>query len=183
MVLLACQVPILQKDNELPKERGNLLVGQLWKCHIQTLLAGGSTGVTRDSLEPVYKESRKLPEVLDKVSELRFWSLLKNKITAQNHQKYNKNNQTSKPHVHKSIFPGAPTFSCSQTMFCYFCVSAQPPRVRLSNYLSLGNCLQSWHLSFSFICKWQLVHIKQVALIILTVFHRKWTFKKDYIKV
>lgn len=77
MVLLACQVPILQKDNELPKERGNLLVGQLWKCHIQTLLAGGSTGVTRDSLEPVYKESRKLPEVLDKSLRIKILFIIK----------------------------------------------------------------------------------------------------------
>lgn len=49
MVSFACQVPIFQKDNELPEERGNLLVGQLWKCRIQTLLAGGSTEVTGDS--------------------------------------------------------------------------------------------------------------------------------------
>lgn len=65
MVSFACQVPILQKDNELPKERGNLSVGQLGKCHIQTLLAGGSTEVTRDSLGPVCKRVQKVTKVVD----------------------------------------------------------------------------------------------------------------------
>lgn len=77
MVSFACQVPIPQKDNELPKERGNLLVAQLSKCHIQTLLAGGSTEVTWDSLGPVYERAQKVTEVVDESLRIKILLIIK----------------------------------------------------------------------------------------------------------
>lgn len=77
MVSFACQVPIPQKDNELAKERGNLLVAQLSKCHIQTLLAGGSTEVTWDRMGPVYERVLKVTEVVDESLRIKILLIIK----------------------------------------------------------------------------------------------------------